>query len=158
MICFGVLSMVGAAARRGVSRAGLGLALLNAVVIAGYTLIDGIGVRRSGAPVAYSLWIFLLTGLALLTWALAKRRDAFVRYMQVNWHLGLIGGVGTASSYGLALWAMTIAPIAVVAALRETSILFGTAISAVLLRERVSRVRVVAVCVIAAGAVILRLA
>lgn len=156
IICAGILSMA-AAVPRNAGKAGMALALLNAIVIAGYTLIDGVGVRRSGAPAAYTLWIFLLTGAALTAWALVARREAFRGYVGRNWQLGLIGGAGTISSYGLALWAMTIAPVAVVAALRETSILFGTAISAILLHERVGPTRIMAVCIIAVGAAALRL-
>jgi len=155
VICAGVLGMTGAITR-GSNRAGVLLALGNAVVIAGYTLIDGVGVRRSGAPAAYTLWIFLLTGVALAAWALAVRRDAFRGYIRRNWRSGLIGGVGTLGSYGLALWAMTIAPVALVATLRETSILFATAISALVLHERVGRARILCVCIIASGAVLLR--
>lgn len=157
VICAGILIMA-ADGRRGGDRTGMMLALLNAVVIAGYTVIDGIGVRQSGAPAAYTLWIFLLTGLPLLAWAMLARRRAFAAYAARNWHLGAIGGIGTLASYGLALWAMTKAPIAVVAALRETSILFGAAISALVLKERVSPTRIAAVCVIAGGAAILRMA
>ncbi|MCQ4349020.1 DMT family transporter [Pseudomonas stutzeri] len=115
--------------------------------------------RLSGAPVAYGLWIFLLSGLALVAWALAQlqRRGALVRYLGGNWHYGLIGGFGTIASYSLALWAMTLAPVAVIAALRETSILFATAISGLILKERLSTVRIAAACVIALGAVTLRL-
>ncbi|QYE34694.1 EamA family transporter [Polymorphobacter sp. PAMC 29334] len=157
VICAGILSMAGAIPR-GANKAGIVLALGNAVVIAGYTLIDGAGVRRSHAPAAYTLWIFLLSGTALSAWALARSRRSFGGYVGRNWHLGLIGGAGTVGSYGLALWAMTVAPIAVVAALRETSILFGTAISALLLHERVGRARIVGVGIIATGAILLRLA
>ena len=156
VICAGILSMTGAIPRS--ASKGVGLALGNAIVIAGYTLIDGVGVRRSGATAAYTLWIFLLTGVALSLWALVRRRTVIPAYARENWRLGLLGGVGTIGSYGLALWAMTVAPVAVVAALRETSILFGTAISALLLHERVGRARVAGVCIIAVGAMLLRLA
>jgi drug/metabolite transporter (DMT)-like permease len=158
LICAGILSMAVAVARDGANKAGVVLALCNSVVISGYTLIDGIGVRRSRAPAAYTLWIFLLTGVVLSIWASSGPRDAFREYIRRNWHLGLIGGAGAIGSYGLALWAMTVAPLAVVAALRETSILFGTAISILLLHERVGRTRFIGVCVIAAGAILLRLA
>lgn len=157
VICAGIMSMVVAIPLRA-NKAGVFLALGNAVVIAGYTLIDGLGVRRSGAPAAYTLWIFLLSGVALSAWALTRRREVFGSYIGRNWHRGLIGGVGTIGSYGLALWAMTVAPVAVVAALRETSILFGTAISALMLHERVGRARIVGVGIIATGAMLLRLA
>jgi drug/metabolite transporter (DMT)-like permease len=157
VICAGILGMA-AAGRRGGHRTGIVLALLNAVVIAGYTLIDGIGVRQSGSAAGYALWIFLLTGLPLLAWAMLARRRTFADYAARNWHLGLIGGIGTLGSYGLALWAMTMAPVAVVAALRETSILFGAAIAVLVLKERISPARIAAVCVIAGGAAILRMA
>jgi drug/metabolite transporter (DMT)-like permease len=156
IICAGILAM--ATSGHAKNRAGLVLALLNAGVIASYTLIDGLGVRLSGAPAAYTLWIFLLTGIPLIVWAFAARRADFQGYIAANWHLGLVGGAGTIISYGLALWAMTLAPVAVIAALRETSILFGTAISAFVLKEQVSTIRVVAVCIIAIGAGILRFA
>lgn len=155
VISLGILSM--AIAPSTGPRKGLVLALINAGVIAGYTLIDGLGVRKSGAPVAYTLWIFLLTGIPLAAWALVARSRVFIDYVARNWHLGIVGGVGTIASYGLALWAMTAAPIATVSALRETSILFGVMISAWVLKEHLTRVRIVAACVIAAGAMLLRL-
>ncbi|MBN8969076.1 MAG: EamA family transporter [Rhizobiales bacterium] len=156
IICAGILAM--ATSGHSKNKAGLALALLNAGVIASYTLVDGLGVRLSGAPAAYTLWIFLLTGIPLIVWTFVARRAEFQGYIAANWHLGLVGGAGTIISYGLALWAMTLAPVAVIAALRETSILFGTAISALVLKERVSMVRMVAVCIIAIGAGILRFA
>ena len=139
------------------SRKGTLLALVNAAVIASYTLIDGIGVRRSGAPVAYATWLFLLNALPLVAWALLVRRRAFVAYAARNWRLGLVGGLGNLGSYGLALWAMAHAPVAAVAALRETSILFGMAIAAVFLGERITPARVAAAALIVAGAASLRL-
>jgi drug/metabolite transporter (DMT)-like permease len=137
---------------------GTRLALLNALVIAGYTLVDGIGVRRSAAPAAYTLWVFLLTGTALALWSIATRRARFFQYLGRYWQLGVAGGIGATASYGLALWAMTLAPIAVVAALRESSILFGTLIAGIVLRESVGPRRMIAACIIAGGAAILRLA
>lgn len=155
VISLGILSM--AAAPSTGHRKGLTLALINAGVIAAYTLIDGLGVRKSGAPAAYTLWIFLLTGIPLAAWALVTRRGQFYDYVIGNWQLGVVGGAGTAASYGLALWAMTQAPIATVSALRETSILFGVVISAFILKEHLTRVRIVAACIIATGAMVLRL-
>ena len=155
IICIGILSM--AAAPSIGQRKGMLLALVNAAVIAGYTLIDGVGVRKSGAPAAYTLWIFLLTGIALAVWAFAVRRREFCRYLARHWRPGVIGGFGTVVSYGLALWAMTAAPIATVSALRETSILFGVVISALVLKEQLTRRRIMAACIIASGAMVLRL-
>jgi len=155
-ISLGILLMVVNGGSR--HRRGLALALLNALVIAAYTLVDGLGARRSGAPAAYTLWIFLLTGVPLALWAWARRRAALVRCAAGAWPYGLLGGIGSVASYGLALWAMTRAPVAVVAALRETSILFGIAISALWLGERPGTARLTAAGMIALGAAALRLA
>lgn len=140
------------------SRLGTALALANACVIASYTLIDGLGVRRSGAAISYAMWLFLLNALPLVGWALLARRRAFLAYARRWWPLGLAGGLGNLGSYGLALWAMTQAPVAVVAALRETSILFGLAIAGLFLRERIGPARIAAAAMIVAGAAALRLA
>jgi drug/metabolite transporter (DMT)-like permease len=157
IICLGILGM--ATGARSGNRQGVAFALLNAMVIAGYTLIDGLGVRRSGAPAGYTLWLFLVSGVPFAAWALRMRgRAAVAEYVRCNWHFGLIGGAGSLASYGLALWAMTVAPIAVVAALRETSILFGVIISGLLLKEQVGVARFAAACTIALGAAVLRLA
>ena len=71
---------------------------------------------------------------------------------------GLVGGLGNVGAYGLVLWAMTKAPVAVVAALRETSIVFATVFAIVVLRERADKARIVGALLIAAGAVAIRLA
>lgn len=158
-ICGGIFSLYFAA--RGASAAARRstlFALLNAGVIASYTLIDGIGVRRSGAPAAYTMWIFLLTGTGLLGWTLARRRAGLLAYAGVHWRVAALGGFGTLASYGLALWAMTRAPVAAVAALRETSILFALAIAALFLREKINRRRYGAGALIAVGAVLMRFA
>lgn len=157
LICSGVIGLT-LPAWRGGNAGGVAFALLNAVVIAAYTLVDGMGVRRSGAPIAYTMWIFLLTAFPLAVWPLAARGGAFWQYAGKRIVYGMFGGIGVVGSYGLALWAMTVAPIPMVAALRETSILFATAIGAFILDEQVSRGRIFAVGVIATGAVVLRLA
>ena len=156
IICSGILIMLWSGGQK--SREGLILALLNALVISGYTLVDGIGVRLSAAPASYTLWIFLITGVVITCWATLTQWSQTRDYLRLNWHLGAVGGLGTLVSYGLALYAMTQAPVAVVAALRETSILFSAVISWLILKEHITVVRCVSVCVIAIGAITLRLA
>ena len=156
IICSGILIMLWSGGQK--SREGLILALLNALVISGYTLVDGIGVRLSAASASYTLWIFLITGVAITCWATLTQWSQTRHYLRLNWHLGAVGGLGTLVSYGLALYAMTQAPVAVVAALRETSILFSAVISWLILKEHITIVRCVYVCVIAIGAITLRLA
>lgn len=156
VICSAILLM--AFSRHGGSRRGITLALCNACFIAGYTLVDGTGVRLSGTAVGYTLWTFFMNGFCLLLWAMVARRREVSHYMTHHWKKGLLGGVGTMGSYGLALWAMTKAPLAVVAALRETSILFGALLAFFILKEPIRGPRIVAICGIAAGAMLLRLA
>lgn len=133
-------------------------ALLTAAVIAAYTLVDGLGVRRSGAPAAYTAWLFLLTGLGVPLACRARLGGRLPGYLAARPLLALLGGAATGGSYGIALWAMTLAPVAVVAALRETSIVFAVAIAAWGLREHVGRARVAGAALIACGAAALRLA
>ena len=157
LICSGVLALTLVYRRFTLSLVPTGFALGNAFVIASYTLVDGIGARLSGHTVAYTLWLSLLTAIPLLAWTGWRRSEAFARYSRARWPVGLAGGFCTLASYGLALWAMTRAPIAATAALRETSILFGMLISMVLLKERVGVARLAAGAVIVVGAAILRL-
>jgi len=157
LICGGVLSMA-LRGRHTDARRGIILALINAVVIATYTLVDGTGARLSGAPISYVLWLNILAGVPFLAWGLLRHRAPLLQHIRRNWMLGFVGGIANIASYGLALWAMTQAPIAIVAALRETSILWGTLIAVLILRERIDAPRLIATGIIAAGAVAIRLA
>jgi drug/metabolite transporter (DMT)-like permease len=159
LICGGVLGLTLAYRRPQVAVAApTAFALGNAAVIAGYTLVDGVGVRLSGHAAAYTFWLLLLTALPLLAWAGARRWQDLRAQFAARWHLGLIGGGCTLGSYALALWAMTKAPIAPVAALRETSILFGMALAALVLKERFGWTRHLAAATVALGAIALRFA
>ena len=157
LICGGVLVIFFDAAGRGAARRTTLLALATACVIACYTLIDGAGVRRSGAPAAYTMWLFVLTGLAVVALGWRTHGAGLLPFARQRPLILLGGGAMSAGSYGIALWAMTQAPVALVAALRETSILFATAIAALVLRERISRTRLLAVGLIAGGACAMRL-
>ena len=157
LICGGVLGQWIAAPASGARRTTM-FALLTAGVIAAYTLVDGQGVRRSGAPAAYTLWIFLLTGAFVCAWTARGRLLALAAFARANPLVAPLGGLASVGSYGIALWAMTRAPVAAVAALRETAILFATAIAAFILREPIGRARLAAVALIACGAVAMRLA
>ncbi|MBQ5947084.1 EamA family transporter [Massilia sp. ST3] len=134
------------------------LAMATAVVIAAYTVVDGVGVRRSGAPAAYTAWLFMVTGGANLLLAWRRLGAALPRYLADHPGFALAGGVANTASYGVALWAMTHAPVAVVAALRETSIVFAVAIAVLVLRERVGPGRVAGALLIVGGAAALKLA
>jgi uncharacterized membrane protein len=91
-----------------------------------------------------------------MTWTLLQRRAELLSYARTRFHFGLFGGASTVGSYGLTLFAMTAAPVALVAALRETSILFGTIIAVAILKERIRWPRYLAIALIATGAVVIR--
>ena len=157
VICTGIFIMYFSAGRSAHAGRTTMLALSTASMIAAYTLIDGAGVRLSGSALAYSMWIFLLTGAGFWIVAARERPGEIIAYARDNPRILLLGGVGTIGSYTIALWAMTKAPVAAVAALRETSILFATAIAAFVLKEKIARTRIAAVAVIATGAACMRL-
>ena len=157
-ICGGILALYFTARRRhpGAHRT-TRFALMTACMIACFTLVDGVGVRKSGAPLAYTMWIFMGNGIGLVAWAAARRPGQLALYARSNLKVMLLGGAANLGSYALALWAMTQAPVAAVAALRETSILFAAAIAALVLREKIGAGRLAAIALVACGAVAMRL-
>lgn len=151
------LAHPGAALHRGKA---LGFAFANAAMIALYTFVDGLGARASGDALRYALTLSLLNGWAypLIVWrgrSAAQRRE-IVAYARRRWPLAALGGVASFASYGIALWAMTQAPVASVAALRETSVLFAAVLGTLLLKERFGVQRVAGTVVIVGGVMALR--
>ena len=155
LICGGVLSL--GLAGGGASRAATTWALTNAVIIALYTLADGAGVRASGDAWAYVVWLFVVHGLPFSLGVLVLKRDLFLRHAAKNWKRGLAGALLSGASYGIALWAMTRAPVAIIAALRETSVIFGALIGVWFLKEGHLRQRLSGAVVVLAGLVALKL-
>jgi drug/metabolite transporter (DMT)-like permease len=157
LISCGVLVLAGDSWRAGTFRAAPAMfALTNAGVIVVYTLVDGQGARLSGHAFSYTGWMFLLTAPLLLAIAAASQGRAVLQRIRLGWRMGLLGGACTLASYGLALWAMTRAPIALVAALRETSVVFAAIIAATLLKEPITRIRYVSIVTVCAGAVAIK--
>jgi drug/metabolite transporter (DMT)-like permease len=130
---------------------------LNALAIASYTIVDGIGIRLSGAPASYIAWLFFLNGFPLVAQAAVSAPRRILLYARERWRTSLLCGVLMTASYGVALWAMTLAPMALVAALRETSVLFATLFAAAFLKERFGPARYAAVVLVTAGAIAMRM-
>jgi phosphonate utilization associated putative membrane protein len=140
-------------------RHALGFALANAAIIAAYTLVDGMGVRVSGNALQYVGTLFLIDGIPYFALVLWQRRAALgetMAYLRARWPVALLGSCASMGSYGIALWAMTRAPVASVAALRETSVLFAALIGTLMLKERFRLQRAAGTCVIVAGVMALR--
>jgi phosphonate utilization associated putative membrane protein len=148
-------------------RKALAFAFANAAIIALYTFVDGLGVRTEaraadGSVWRYVLWLFALDGIAypsLVWWRRdAAGRAAILAYARRRWPLAALGGTASIGSYAIALWAMTRAPVASVAALRETSVLFATVIGTLVLKEAFGWQRALGTVIIVAGVIALRFA
>ena len=147
-------------------RAALGFALSNAVIIALYTVVDGLGVRvaveHGGNALQYVCTLFLLDGFPYFIFVMhqrkAQQRVEAWAYMRKRWPLALMGTLASLGSYGIALWAMTQVPVATVAALREVSVLFAALLGALLLKESFGLQRGAGTLLILAGIAALKLA
>jgi len=143
-------------------RKALAFAFANAVIIAAYTFVDGLGVRASGDALRYVFTLFVLDGVAypLIVWVRRGRegRVVIMAYARRRWAVAALGGAASIGSYAIALWAMTRAPVASVAALRETSVLFAAVLATVLLGERFGWQRAAGTAVVVGGVMALRFA
>jgi len=144
--------------RNGVSKAAaLGFALSAAVMTAGYTVVDASGVRAAGDPILYAVWFFLLSAVTMSVTALVRRGRRFVTAALQE----LPGSAKSAgfnlATYTLALYAYSVAPVAPTAALRETSIVFGAILAALVLKEPFGLRRGALALILAGGLALLQL-
>lgn len=156
LICAGIVS-IAFVRRRQHSRSAAGWAFTNAAIIASYTLIDGSGARVSGNALAYVTWLIALEGLPFLAWIAWRRGAVAAAYLHRSWRRNMLGGACSLGAYAIVLWAMTRAPVAAVAALRETSVLFAALIGAVWLREGFGAMRLAGAASVVAGIAALKL-
>jgi drug/metabolite transporter (DMT)-like permease len=153
-VCAGLLVLVEAG--QGTRwQAAVGPALATGVCIAAYTVADGLGVRRAGTVPGYVAWLFLLHGLPIPLVALAVRRRELAARLRRHLGPGAAAGLLSVAAYGLVLWAQRRGALAVVAALRETSVLVAALIGTLVFGERFGRRRVLAAALLAAGIVAL---
>jgi len=125
------------------------------LTIAAYTTVDGVGVRLSASPDGYIAWLILLESLCVPMFALARRRDVLLKQPPRVLLSGLAAGALSLLAYGLVLWAQTRGPLAPIAALRETSVIFGAIIGALVFREPFGRTRVTATVIVVGGILLL---
>jgi drug/metabolite transporter (DMT)-like permease len=138
---------------------GVVFACLTGVTIATYTLIDGIGVRHSGSPLGYAMWLFVLQGilLPLTCLVLSPDRRRFPLNLRKHWLLGATGGIMSLVAYAIVVWAQNVAPLALVSALRETSVLLAGIIGFLFFKEKFSVVRLLITLVVVLGVATLQL-
>jgi drug/metabolite transporter (DMT)-like permease len=158
VISVGLITLVGAGGRPGRRELpALSAAVLTGLAIATYTVLDGIGVRRSGSTGGYVAWLFLLQGLPLPIGALAVVGKPLIARCRSLLGIGVLSGLASFAAYAIVIWAQTRAPLATVAALREVSIVVGAILGAVLFHERFGRWRVVGSALAVTGIVLLQL-
>ncbi|HEX3808123.1 MAG TPA: DMT family transporter [Rhizomicrobium sp.] len=156
MVCGGVIAIgLSHRATEGIHK-GLGYALATGVTIGCYTLIDASGVRSVPNPFSYVLWFFVVHGFTVMVTAPGIRGRAVVIEARRQWKLGVLLGVLSIITYGAAMLAYRYGATAQLAALRETSVLFGTALAMMFLGEKMTWVRRLAAAAIAGGAILLQ--
>jgi drug/metabolite transporter (DMT)-like permease len=154
---FGILMMARGVFSSGEDRRLLPFALGSAAATATYTMIDGMGARISGAPAAYVAWVFVADGIIFTLGMMALRGTSVLPRDLRAWSLGSVASLASYGAYAVSIWAMTIAPIAVVAALRETSILSAVLIGWIAFGERMTGEKAIAAAIIVLGVLLTRL-
>lgn len=153
----GILAMAQGVFAQGENRKLLPFALGSAVATASYTLIDGAGARVAGDAVMYIAWVFVVEGALFIVGMLALRGAAVIPRKRLEWQLGMFAAAASYAAYAISVWAMTKAPIAVVAAVRETSILFAVLIGWAVFGEAMSRGKILAAALIVGGVIVTRI-
>jgi drug/metabolite transporter (DMT)-like permease len=133
-------------------------ALVTGLWIAGYTMVDGFAVSQLGQVHSYVVWLFFLDGIIAAVWAYNYKPQVFVDSLRRYWFVAIGGGVMSMAAYWICLWAMTQAPVAMVAALRETSVLFGALLSTYMFKEVLGPKRWISAVLICVGLVLIKLA
>jgi len=157
LLGLGIALMARGAFTNGESRRLVPLALGSACMTAGYSLVDGLGARVAGNAVMYVGWLFTLDALIFTPLILALRGRVALRASGKDWGVGALAAGASYGAYAIAVWAMTVAPIALVTALRETSILFAVLIGWLVFGDRMDRGKAAAACLIVGGVVLTRL-
>lgn len=153
----GILLMARGVFASGESRKLVPLALGSAMMTAGYSLVDGLGARASGDATMYVAWLFVLDAVFFTPICLAMRGSIVLRASPKDWFMGSLAAAGSYGAYAIAVWAMTQAPIALVSALRETSILFAVLMGWLLMGDKMDKGKVAAATLIIAGIMLTRL-
>ena len=132
-------------------------ALGTGMFLAGYTIIDGLGARLAGNPHSYAAWTLALEVIPFLAFVIWRRKRNVLPQIIRTWKSAILLGLMSLAAYWTVIWAMTVAPIALVAALRETGIIFALVFGVFILKERLSLVRFAAVFSTLVGVVILKI-
>lgn len=154
---FGILLMARGVFSNGESRKLVPFALGSALMTAGYSVVDGLGARTAGDAVMYVAWLFILDAIFFTPICLALRGRGVFAASPTDWFRGTLAAAASYGAYAIAVWAMTTAPIALVTALRETSILLAVLIGWLIMGDRMDRGKAIAAGLIIAGVALTRI-
>lgn len=132
-------------------------ALGTGAFIAGYTIVDGLGARLAESANSYTFWVHLFNGIPIALLAIYLRRGQVLVSFKRAWKVGVLGGMISLLAYWIVIWAMTQAPIALVSAVRETSMVFAVLIGVFVLKERLDLARLVSIGTTLVGTVMLKM-
>ncbi len=127
------------------------------IFIAGYTVVDGLGARLAHSAHGYTFWVHLLNGLPITLLALYLRRGRVSVSVRNSWKLGVLAGVISLLAYWIVIWAMTQAPMALVSAVRETSMVFAVLFGVFFLKERLNLARLVSTSITLIGTAMIKM-
>jgi len=158
LVSAGLISITFAGGAVGkIPAAALRWGLATSVLIAAYTVADGIGVRAAGNPFSYIIWLFVLEPIPIGLWLLARDRSAWFGYMRAKPGKITAGALAAATAYAMVIYAMGVAPMAMVSSLRETSVIFAALIGTLMFREPFGRQRIIAAILVCIGVVLIKI-
>ena len=158
LVSAGLISITFAGGAVGkIPAAALRWGLATSVLIAAYTVADGIGVRAAGNPFSYIIWLFVLEPIPIGLWLLARDRAGWFGYMRAKPGKITAGALAAATAYAMVIYAMSVAPMAMVSSLRETSVIFAALIGTLLFREPFGRQRIIAAILVCIGVVLIKI-
>ena len=158
LVSAGLISITFAGGAVGkIPAAALRWGLATSVLIAAYTVADGIGVRAAGNPFSYIIWLFVLEPIPIGLWLLARDRAGWFGYMRAKPGKITAGALATATAYAMVIFAMGVAPMAMVSSLRETSVIFAALIGTLMFREPFGRQRIIAAILVCVGVMLIKI-
>ena len=158
LVSAGLISITFAGGAVGkIPAAALRWGLATSVLIAAYTVADGIGVRAAGNPFSYIVWLFVLEPIPIGLWLLARDRAGWFGYMRAKPGKITAGALATTTAYGMVIYAMGVAPMAMVSSLRETSVIFAALIGTLMFREPFGRQRIIAAILVCVGVMLIKI-
>lgn len=157
LVSAGLISITFAGGALGkISGPALRWGLATSVFIGAYTVADGMGVRVAGNPFSYILWLFILEPIPIGLWLLATDRSGWFGYMRAKPGKITAGALAAATAYAMVIYAMSVAPMAMVSSLRETSVIFAALIGTLMFREPFGRQRIIAAALVCLGVVLIK--